>query len=222
LKGRWEIVKPGDELPEEQDLLTEASLPIEERGKQRRYTQISRFNLFLPPTGKAILPGPDPKLLPTNAEGAYQILLRIEASDDREGDSNLAALGVGADIVHSAAVAGFPMPALRYFVGNTLSDSTPALLLVQPAADKPLSPYQPIIFSWSGIGGAAVYRLEIEDHAEQQTLVALLPPTLLIYRAPSWLQDKVRGKARWRVVAITQTGSAMSVSEWRQFSFAQK
>src|SRR5207244_12432456 len=67
LKGRWELVKPGDELPEERDLLTEASLPIEARGKQRRYLEISRFNIFLPPTGKVIVPGPDPKLLPTNA-----------------------------------------------------------------------------------------------------------------------------------------------------------
>ena len=39
LKGRWELVRPGDELPSDRDLLTEAALPIEERGLQRRYTE---------------------------------------------------------------------------------------------------------------------------------------------------------------------------------------
>src|SRR5262245_40276675 len=57
LRGRWEVVLPGEQPPEDFDLLTEASLPIEQRGRQRRYTQISRFNLFLPPTGKYTLAG---------------------------------------------------------------------------------------------------------------------------------------------------------------------
>src|SRR5687767_12673352 len=38
LQGRWEVVQPGEELPESGDLLTEATLPIEKRGTQRRYT----------------------------------------------------------------------------------------------------------------------------------------------------------------------------------------
>ena len=222
LKGRWEVVKPGDELPESQDLLTEASLPIEERGKQRRYTPIHRFNVFLPPTGKATLPGPDPKLFPTNIEGAYQILLRIEASDDRESNSDLGALGVGPDIVPSAAVAGFPMPVLRYFVGSILSPPAATITLMQPAAQASVSAHQPLVFSWAGVSGAAVYRLEIEDQAQQQTLAALLQPTLLSYRAPSWWQHKMREQARWRVVALHQNGSLLSVSEWRQFSLIQK
>lgn len=49
LTGRWEVVLPGDELPTPQDLLTEASLPIELRGQQKRYAQLGRFNVFLPP-----------------------------------------------------------------------------------------------------------------------------------------------------------------------------
>ncbi|HKZ77669.1 MAG TPA: hypothetical protein VJ124_05040, partial [Pyrinomonadaceae bacterium] len=74
LKGRWEAVKPGEELPSERDLLTEATLPIEERGKQRHYTQISTFNELLPPTGKFVLPGPDVSQLPTKVEGQYLVL----------------------------------------------------------------------------------------------------------------------------------------------------
>jgi hypothetical protein len=87
LKGRWEVVAPGEELPTDFDLLPEGSLPFEQRGNQRRYTQLSRFNVFLPPVGRYTLEGPDPSRLPRNVEGPYLILLRIEASDDNCRDS---------------------------------------------------------------------------------------------------------------------------------------
>src|SRR5687767_11190880 len=80
LKGRWEIVHPGEDPPAERDLLTEATLPAEERGTQRRYTELGRFNVFLPPTGEYVLPGPEVSNIPTSTEGMYLILLRIEAS----------------------------------------------------------------------------------------------------------------------------------------------
>lgn len=60
LKGRWEVVLPGEGLPEARDLLTEATLPVEQRPLQRRYTQLGRFNVFLPPTSEYVLDGPDP------------------------------------------------------------------------------------------------------------------------------------------------------------------
>ncbi|MBC7999356.1 MAG: hypothetical protein IAF58_15505, partial [Leptolyngbya sp.] len=71
LKGRWEVVLPGDTLPTRQDLLTEATLPIEQRGLQRRYTLVDSFDRFLPPTGQVILPGPDPAKLPKNTTGLH-------------------------------------------------------------------------------------------------------------------------------------------------------
>ncbi len=90
LKGRWELVKPGETLPEPRDLLTEATLPIEERGTQRRYTEISRFNVYLPPTGKTIVHAPESGRVDHSLNGLYIVLLRIEASDDGIGDTNLA------------------------------------------------------------------------------------------------------------------------------------
>jgi hypothetical protein len=118
LAGRWEIVLPGEELPTTDDLLTEATLPLERRGTQRRYTQLSRFNLFMPPTGTGVIPGPDPSRLPTTIDGVYYVLLRLEAASDKEGDSSLDAAGAGSGVVPSGAVAGFPMPVLRYVVGG--------------------------------------------------------------------------------------------------------
>ncbi len=195
LKGRWEVVLPGEELPEERDLLTEASLPIEERALQRRYTQLERFNVFLPPTGKYTLPGPDVARLPNTAEGLYLVLLRVEASDDKEGDSDLAAVGAGAGVVHSGAVAGFPLPVLRYFVGGSQSAPVTAsaqkrLALLQPNDEAVLSLGQPVDFSWAEDGQAAFYRLEVEDAQGQPVLSALLPAGSGVYRAPSWLKEK--------------------------------
>ena len=118
LTGRWEVVLPGESPPTSRDLVTEASLPLDQRGNQRRFTQLERFNVFLPPDGRVTLPGPDPSRLPSAIEGTYQVLLRVEASDDREGDSNLADAGAGVGIIHSGAVAGFALPVLRYVVAG--------------------------------------------------------------------------------------------------------
>src|SRR5439155_21742231 len=118
LIGRWEVVLPGEEPPTSRDLLTEATLPLDQRGSQRRFTQLERFNVFLAPDGRATLPGPDMRLLPSAVEGTYRVLLRVEATDDCEGDSNLADAGAGTGVVHSGAVAGFPLPVLRYVVAG--------------------------------------------------------------------------------------------------------
>lgn len=155
LKGRWEVVKPGDKPPDQRDLLTEATLPLEERGAQRRYLQVSSFNVRLQPTGKFILPGPDVARLPTAVAGPYLVLLRIEATDDKEGDANLVAVG-GPGLVHNGAVAGFPLPALRYFVGGGGATAGTVTLLL-PAADASLAPDQPLDFRWSEIETAALY-----------------------------------------------------------------
>ncbi|MGE0129926.1 MAG: hypothetical protein AB7U82_17730 [Blastocatellales bacterium] len=226
LRGRWEVVLPGDELPEPRDLLTEASLPIEERGSQRRYTQISRFNVFLPPGGRAILPGPDPARLPKKAAGQYLILLRIEASDDRENNSNLAGVGAGASVAQGGATAGFPMPVLRYVVGggdNTSNVSKPGqFALVSPRDGATARANQPIDFVWAASPQAVFYRLEITaDTTGRPILSAVLKAGVLTYRAPSWLKDKAGAQAlRWRVVALDQQGNRVAETEQRIFRVA--
>ena len=76
---------------------------------QRRYTELERFNVFLPPTG-ASPAGPRRARAADDGGRAYLVLLRIEASERRGADSNLGAVGAGSGVVHSGAVAGFPMP----------------------------------------------------------------------------------------------------------------
>ncbi|MEX2271692.1 MAG: hypothetical protein WD690_09490 [Vicinamibacterales bacterium] len=218
LKGRWEVVLPGDEPPTPRDLLTEATLPIEERGRQRRYAEIERFNVFLPPTGRYTLPGPDPARLPTTGDGTYLILLRVEASDDKEADSSLAAVGAGAGLVHSGAIAGFSMPALRYIVGGANLDGpvTGAVALVLPADGATLPADRAIEFTWLETGGTVVYRLEILDGQRTLVLAALVPAGVGIYRSPLWLKDRTSdGTLWWRIVAIDVEGHEIVASEWR-------
>ena len=102
LKGRWEIVRPGDVEPTRFDLLSEASLSASDRPLQKRYRLISRFQKFLSPTGSTVIAGPDPRLLPTLEKGLYRILLRIEASNDKEGNSDTLA-----GVLNAGGVAGF-------------------------------------------------------------------------------------------------------------------
>jgi hypothetical protein len=217
LRGRWEVVLPGEQPPEDFDLLTEATLPVEQRGQQRRYTQISRFNLFLPPTGKYTLAGPDVTRLPTTLEGPYLVLLRVEATDDKEADSDLSALGVGAGVVHSGAVAGFPIPVARYFVGSGQAGDPIPLRLLIPAENALVATGQPIDFNWTQGPGAALYQLEITDQSGQVILSALLQPLTLNYRAPFWLLGTAAGAGlQWRVSALDQSGAKIAETPWRR------
>lgn len=87
LRGRWEIVRPGEEKPSDFDLLPEAALPIDQRGMQKLYTEILRFDVFLPPSGRYLLPAPE--RIPNYVEGQYFLLLRLETSFDKETENEL-------------------------------------------------------------------------------------------------------------------------------------
>jgi hypothetical protein len=182
--------------------------------------------VFLPPTGRYTLPGPEVSRLPRSIEGLHTVLLRIEASDDKEGDSNLGAAGAGNGVVHAGAVAGFPIPPLRYFVGS--AESAPIktiegrLNLLLPGNDARLAPDRAIDFSWLQIREAAIYRIEVEDARGNPVLSALLQAGAGAYRAPAWLKDKAtEGRLRWRVIAIDIAGDELAKSDWRTLQFGE-
>jgi len=223
LKGRWEVVLPGDELPDAADLLTEASLPAERRGTQRRYAQLERFDVFLPPGGRTVLPGPDPSKIPTQVQGPHLILLRIEASDDRESDSNLAAVGAGTEILHSGAVAGFPLPALRYFVGGQSSVPQPRgkLAQLEPSAEVVIDADRELILSWTESETAALIRVDIADALDNPLLAALIPAGSGLYRVPTWLKGTGSTLMRWRVSALDATGTVLAETPWRSLRWGR-
>jgi len=218
LAGRWEVVMSGEELPSVEDLLTEGTLPREARGSQRRYTQLARFNVFLPPTGRVTLPGPDPSRLPTTVDGMYTVLLRVEASNDKEGDSDLAAVGADDGVVSSGAVAGFPMPVLRYYVGSV--DAVPveprgSLALRLPAHGATRTAEAPLAFSWFPHREASGYRLEVESDDARPLASAVVPRAMSTYVAPPWFRALWSGPVRWRVVALDAVGRPLARSAWR-------
>lgn len=226
LVGRWEVVLPGEESPTSRDLLTEATLPLDQRGSQRRFTQLERFNIFLPPNGKVTLPGPDVRLLPSVAEGTYRILLRVEATDDREGDSDLGQAGAGTGVVHSGAVAGFALPVLRYVVAGagarTRVGDASALRLLTPRDGDSLSATAPFTVLW--LPSAAIapdfYRVDLETEQGEPLLSALLPRTARRYEVPAWLATRASGRTiRWRVTGLAADGAHLRSSVWRSARF---
>ena len=220
LKGRWEVVLPGEELPSDKDLLTEATLPIEERANQRRYTQVGRFNYFLPPTGKFTLRLENPDRVPLSAEGQYLLLLRLEAVDDKEGDSDLQLLGVGVDTVHSGAVAGFPLPTLKFFVTGNQENNWQNNALILPGAEVVLLSGEPLVFGWRSLPAASLYRLEFLDDTEKIVFSALLRAITTSYRAPSWFGEKFGTKnLRWRVTALDENGKVLSQTNAKAIRF---
>ncbi len=215
LQGRWEVVMPGEEPPTETDLLTEGTLPVELRGTQKRYTELERFNHFLPPTGTFTLPGPDPSTLPTDAQGPYQILLRIEETADKEGDSSLDAAGAGTGTVRSAAVAGFPMPVLLYYVGADAGERTKTFDLLAPAVAAALDPEAPVVFTWSASPQAVLYRFQARTYAGDLVVSALLGNGVTSYSAPPFLVDRTPDGFQWRVLALTADGTTAESAPWR-------
>jgi hypothetical protein len=227
LIGRWEVVLPGEELPASRDLLTEATLPLDQRGSQRRFTQLERFNIFLPPDGRVTLPGPDTRKLPSAAEGTYRVLLRVEATDDREGDSNLTDAGAGTGVVHSGAVAGFALPVLRYVVAGTGArtrvDDASALRLIAPRDGDSLSAASSFAVLWLPSEGVApdFYRVDLETDQGDALLSALLPRAARRYDVPDWLAARAGNRAiRWRVIGLTADGTLLRSSVWRTTRFA--
>ena len=222
LVGRWEVVLPGEELPSEEDLLTEASLPPELRSTQRRYAQVSRFSVFVPPGGVVRLPGPDPAMWPISALGTYHLLLLIAASNDREGDSDLGAAGAGTGIVHSAAVAGFPMPILRYVVlgdgSPTTTRGTERFVLLAPRDGGTVRPDSSARLVWSRDPAAAFYRVELETLVGQPVHGALLKAPSNGYDLPPFAWQKPDSILRWRVTAIDGGNATLRRTAWRRIT----
>ncbi len=215
LVGRWEIVKPGDSPPTATDLLPEAALPPEERGRQRRFTQLSRFNVQLPPGGRYSLPGPENWRVNKSLVGGYQLLLRIEAVPDPGNPVNA---------VPAGATAGFSLPTLKYFVSagdapppaDVLSNEPvewtlfPENQAVVPAASE-------LAFKWSATDRAKYYRLTITDGAGKAVHSAMLPAGRLEYRAPSWLGERTPdGNLKWKVQAFGEGNRLLSESPVRE------
>ncbi len=218
LVGRWEVVRPGEDAPTATDLLTEATLPLEERASQRRYMQLGRVNLFLPPTGKVRVPGPDPARLPRDVDGTYLVLLRIEAGDDRNGAADPS--GISAGPVASAAVAGFPLPVLRYLVGTaTVADPLPAarrVALISPAAGATIAKGARWSFGWMPVATAARYRVEIRTVDGAAVFEAVTGSEPGTYTPPPFLADRANGaKLQWRVRAVDLSGREVGRSQWR-------
>lgn len=222
LKGRWELVRPGDSEPEVNDLLTEATLPLELRSTQKRYTTISRFSQFVMPNGTVRIDGPDPALLDTRVEGPYQVLLRIEASDDKEANSEI---GSGA-LVKTGGVAGFPMPTLKYFVGDVASasafstnrDASVAhpLDLMLPLTDATVDAARVVTFEWIEVTGAANYRVEVES--DSKLIITSTVQGTRYEPPPGWLARRVQGGALWRVTALDVAGRVIAQSTTRRFA----
>ncbi len=210
LKGRWEIVKPGEALPTREDLLSEATLPPEKRGTQKRYTLLSRFNVNLPPGGKYSLPGPDNWRIDKSIEGMYLLLFRVEASDAGNSDSN-----AGPETISSGGVAGFAMPTLRYYVGN--SSNTDVNQITNVAIGGETDEIIPIFLTWKVIPETKFYRLEIEDETAKKIFSAIVLPTSKTYKLPSFIQALTTSKQlKWRVSAIGNDGKLLDESKFNE------
>lgn len=223
LRGRWEIVFPGETLPTDKDLMTEGSLTQAERLSQQKYALIERFDEFLPPTGKYTLKGPDPKRIPTSVAGLHTLLLRVETSNDNAGNVDLALAGAGVGIEHHGAVANFPIPILRYTVAAGEAEGAgQGITALTPGMDQELSPTDELKFEWSSVAGAAVYRLVIQDSGKKQIMSAVTRGASPRYVAPFGIKKSAPdGLLQWQVTAVDKKGREIAQTGWMRVRLAQ-
>ncbi|MDB4907598.1 MAG: hypothetical protein JWO05_2382 [Gemmatimonadetes bacterium] len=217
LRGRWEVVFPGEEWPTAHDLLSEASLPLAERGAQKRYTVIDRFDQFLAPTGRTVLRGPDPSRIPTTVDGPYLLLLRIEATDDGESRGVAGPTGLS-PALRTGGGASFPMPTLRYVVGGSGgTDRSRRVVALWPRDGALVSRDSALTLMWGAARSAANYRVELESLADATlTFSAVAAQGVKAYQVPSFLRASARdGRWRWRVLALDALGRELGRSDWR-------
>src|SRR6185436_5352192 len=177
LIGRWELVKPGEAPPTQRDLLPESSLPIEERGTRRRFTPVKRFNMFLPPTGRITIPGPDSEHIEKTVDGMYLLLFRVESAMDGINQSKVTSLSVGQGTVDSGGAAGFAMPVMRYYVGTGGAQVDQFNAVDYELAPRDLAEFnasQTIVFTWPSVSQVKYYRLVIENSAGVELFAAVL------------------------------------------------
>jgi hypothetical protein len=152
-------------------------------------------------------------------DGAYLVLFRVEASNDPDARSDLAAVNAGTGVVSSGAVAGFALPTLRYVVGSgggTANDrGSRGLALLRPALDAVVSGAA-TTFAWTPLPTAHRYRLEIERADGTPVFEALVAGDVAAYRAPPVLAERAgTGPLRWRVRAEDVLGNEVARSGWR-------
>jgi hypothetical protein len=226
LIGRWELVKPGEAQPTQRDLLPEASLPAEERGTQRRFAQVKRFNVFLPPVGRTVIPGPENQRIEKNSDGMYLLLFRIEAADDGLNQSNLQAVNAGRGILNSGGASGFAMPTMRYYVGTggaQVDEFNAIDYQLTPTDMAEFGVTQQIVFTWPSVSQTKYYRIMVEDAAGAEMFSAVVLRDTQSYRAPSWLlQRATTDQLRWRVIAVDAKGVKLNETPIRTLRIARE
>jgi hypothetical protein len=210
LRGRWEVVYPGEPLPSELDLVPEASLPISLRQQQQRFFLVDRVQTFLSPLGRIFLKGPDPARLPKNLPGRYLILLRIEATPGPSGTEN--------------GKAGFAFPMLAYTIQESNVRETPAQAKARAALT--VNAWSVADFSSLGEIGRGTVRIDgssLKPSAVGQGFVGLAPAPIglmLPQAAGSIARDKpltfswadIPDAAQYRFELATAAGRPLLVT----------
>jgi hypothetical protein len=204
LRGRWEVVEPGFPVPDRSDLVPEAAVARSDRGQQRRYRLVERFEYALGPGGHFVLPGPDPARLPVRQTGGYLVLLRIEAVP--------AGTHFGVAAEHGAAP--FSLPVLVYQVGAGIDGSTALAARFVELID--VRPGRVPTLAWRALAEAASWRVELADANGIIVGSKFLRREQTRYDLTGVLAQRTQGKAvQWRVQAFDAGRKPIGRSDWK-------
>jgi hypothetical protein len=218
LKGRWEVVQPGDPEPTALDLTPESELTAMQRIQQKRYTEVGSFEQMTTAGSRLALEGPPPSRLPTAFNGRYLVLLRLESSrDNNTADAN-------ADNPEGVSLA-YALPVLTYYVtekGAISMSQGPirqTMQALEPTAGSRINKGGVLRLRWKAQEGATLYRIEITDTRGELLFAARIKPAQTAYELPTKQLGLGQGELRWRVMALDTQGQVYASSPSINFLF---
>jgi hypothetical protein len=203
LEGWWEVATPTDQVIAEVDRFTAGSISEDQRTVQRRFRRVKRFRVQVPLSGRLTLKGPRYSELPHQTPGFYQVILRIEASKGQASRSNLANRG-GSQTLFSGGVAGFPLQALRYRVGDLEAAQSAALNPRLTVDDPGGGKARQVAMVWDVLqNGAVAVMVEVFDPESQEKHQLAAPMSKgLVILPRRWTEGRDVDSLRYMVTVL--------------------
>ena len=156
------------------------------------------------------MPGPENWRIDKSVEGLYLLLFRVEASDAPNSASN-----IGGNTIPTGAVAGFAMPTLRYYVGNSSNTNIRQITKTNFDSGEIEIQLLPVILRWKAVENTRIYRLEISDETDKTVFSAVVLSSAKQYQLPSFVRGLVASKQlKWRVTALDEVGKTLDESKF--------
>lgn len=173
--GSWQLVTNNHPAPEKRDLMTEASLPENERRLQRNFLEVKQIRTYFGPKGYVKLTLPF-SAIPTDLRGLMLLFPRFEASRDRLSNVTGGNSLIGNTFVRTGLTMEGTVPTMR--VLNAITGEPYQFLTNAKAGIADAGNGQPrrLIVTWTAMTDKRyVVGVDVSTKTSMESAIAPLP-----------------------------------------------